>query len=112
VTDFNFTKVIKATRKPHQCEQCGTTIKVGSTAHHVVGSYYRDFYSYRVHPECEAAGIAYAKMTGCWGEDFMWFQHCLEERDDKLWLLEHHPIVAERLGLFEWQAAEEAEAAE
>lgn len=99
MTDFSVSKIIKATRKPHNCEQCGKAIDVGSTAHYAAGSYYRDFYRYHVHPECEAAGIAYAKMTGCWGEDFMWFQHQLEERDDKLWLLENHPVVAERLGL-------------
>lgn len=99
MTDFSVSKIIKATRKPHTCEQCGTEIEVASTCHYFTGSYFRDFYSHHVHLECEAAGIAYAKMSGCWGEDFMWFQHSLEEQEDKSWLLEHHPIVAARLGL-------------
>jgi rRNA maturation protein Nop10 len=112
MTDFHRDSTVKATRKLHHCEHCGTAIEIGSPAHYSVGSYYGDFYRSYQHVECRAAGMAYAEMTDCWGEDFMWFQHNLDEREDKLWLLEEHPIVAERLGLPEWLAEQEVEAAE
>lgn len=97
--DFHNHRTIKATRKRHVCEQCGKWIEAGSPAEYETGSYFGEFYSGHQHVECRAAGIAYAEMSGCWGEDFMWFQHQLEDPDDKAWLLEHHPVVAERLGL-------------
>jgi len=97
--DFHHERVIKSTRGVHVCEQCGTVIEIGSKAYHHAGVYWGDFYSSYQHVECQAAGNAYAEMTGCWGEDYMWFQHQLEDRDDELWLLENYPIVAGRLGL-------------
>lgn len=99
MSDFHSERTIKATRKKHECEQCGKAIEVGAPAYHHSGVYYGDFYCSYQHVECQAAGNAYAEMTGCWGEDYMWFQHGLSERDDELWLLENHPIVAGRLGL-------------
>lgn len=109
MTNFNRNRTIKATRKLHCCEQCGKVIEIGSAAMYSVGSHYGDFYRTYEHVECHDAGMAYAMLSDCWGEDFMWFQYNLEEREDKLWLLEEHPIVAERLGLPEWLAEQEAE---
>ena len=98
--DFHSGRTIKATRKPHECEQCGRKIETGSPAYYAAGKYDGYFYTQYEHIECHAAGMAYAEETGLWGEEFTWFQHsdCAREEFGP-WLLEHHPIVAERLNI-------------
>ena len=100
MSDFHNSKTVK-TKKIHRCEQCGTAIDAGETCTSATGSYCGDFYSYYIHPECEAAGQAYAKLTGYWGEEYTWFQHAETEISDWEWMAENHPIVAKRLG---WDA--------
>ena len=95
MSDFQSSTTIKRTRKPHACEHFEQTIEAGSPAHKISGRY-EDFYCIYTHVECEAAGIEWAQNTGCWGEEFMWLNQ-IDEREDFLWLLEDHPIVAERL---------------
>ena len=99
MSDFHSERKISQTRKPHECQQCGKIIDAGMPAIKGSGSYFGDLYSQYEHIECYAAGRAYAKISGCWGEDYMWFQHGLEELEDKLWLLDEYPVVAARLGL-------------
>jgi hypothetical protein len=99
--DFHSGRTIKAIRKPHECEHCGRQIEVGSPAEYGSGKYDGYFYTHYQHIECREAGIAYAKETGLWGEEFTWFQHADSDMraDFGPWLLEHHPIVAERLNI-------------
>lgn len=98
IDDFHSNKTIKATRKVHECEQCGRKIDIGSPAIYGAGRFDGYFYTQHQHIECHAAGIAYAEETGLWGEEFTWFQH--SERDGFAdWLLENHPTVADRLNI-------------
>lgn len=99
--DFHSGRELRATRKPHACEQCGRNIETGSPAYYAAGKYDGYFYTQYEHVECRAAGMAYAEETGLWGEDFTWFQHADSDMraDFGPWLLEHHPIVAERLNI-------------
>lgn len=97
--DFHTSSPIKSVRKAHQCEQCGRNILVGEPAVKGCGKFDGNFYSTYQHPECQEAGLAYAELTGCYGEHAAWFQHDDLEREDKLWLLDNHPIVAARLRL-------------
>jgi hypothetical protein len=99
MTDLYSERTIKATRKQHYCEQCGRAIEVGSPAHYAFGIYDGDTYSTHTHVECHAAARAYAELNDAWGEDFPWFQHMDRDVDWTGWLLEHHPIVAERLNI-------------
>jgi hypothetical protein len=78
---------------------CGRLIKVGVTAIKAAGRYYGDFYTNHQHPECHAAGLAYAKETDLWGDEFTWFQHTEMHRELEVWLLDNHPIVAARMNL-------------
>ncbi|MDK1386325.1 hypothetical protein QN224_12995 [Sinorhizobium sp. 8-89] len=99
MTNLHSDRVIKATRKPHFCEQCGRRIEVGSPAHYAFGVYYGDSYSTHTHVECHAAAHAYAELSNSWGEDYPWFQHMDRDVDWTDWLLENHPVVAERLNI-------------
>jgi len=69
---FHSTRDIKAVRKEHVCEHCLTKIAIGEPAINAAGVYDGDFYSYYVHPECEAWGTDYAKRGDLWGDEYVW----------------------------------------
>ncbi|MGJ7039172.1 hypothetical protein J2Y63_002427 [Shinella sp. BE166] len=100
MTDFWSSKSIKAVSKHHCCEQCGKRVEAGSRAEYTFGKYEGDVFGTYTHPECYAAANAYADLNGLYGEEYPWFQHMDEtEHDLGPWLREHHPIVADRLGI-------------
>lgn len=102
MSDLHFSRQIKAVRVKQRCEQCGTTILPGEPAHYAFGKYANETYSYYCHQECRLAGRAFAELNGLWGEDYPWFQHMEDgEFAHHAWLLENHPIVAERMGIAE-----------
>ncbi len=91
-------KAIKAVRKPHCCEQCNTMIQAGEPAHYDFGIWDGYAFSTWVHPECRAAAHEYATLNDLWFEDYPWFQHMDDsEHEHHGWLLEKHPVVAQRL---------------
>jgi hypothetical protein len=97
-------RVIKATRKPHVCEQCGRRIEIGSPSHYRTGVWEGHFYAEHAHVECHEAAWEYATLNDLWGEEFPWFQH-MDDRDHHDWLLEKHPIVAGRLNIIDERTA-------
>jgi hypothetical protein len=100
MSDYGKTRQIKSTRKEHGCEGCNHKIPGGSPAVYAFGRWDGYTYSYHRHIECAAAQDAFAEEHGMGGEEYPWFNHCeltLEEATP--FLLEHHPIVAQRLGL-------------
>jgi hypothetical protein len=100
MTDFHSSRTIKATRRNHSCDQCGKTIFQGCPAEYGSGKYDGNIYSVYTHVECHAAAVEYAKINGLYGEDWPWFQHMEDsEHEHHAWLLEKHPIVADRLNI-------------
>lgn len=100
MSEFNGIRDIKATRKAHVCEQCCKDIEAGSSAHYNAGKWDGEFYATYTHVECHAAALEFAKLNDLWGEEWPWFQHMEDsEFEHHSWLLEHHPIVADRLGI-------------
>lgn len=104
---FHNTRKINKTRKPHRCGMCGTIIEKGSEATYSAGNCQGDFYTHHEHVECHVAGLGYAAMTKQWGEDYIFFQHECRSDLDQVWLKNHHPIVAGRLGLYEVEQDDE-----
>jgi 8-oxo-dGTP pyrophosphatase MutT (NUDIX family) len=93
-------KLVKAVRKAHCCEQCNTMINVGEPAKYNFGIWEGYPFSAYVHLECKEAADAYAELNDLWFEDYPWFQFMdNSEHDHHAWLLENHPIVAARLGV-------------
>jgi hypothetical protein len=91
---------IKAVRKVHVCEQCNRKIDVGSPAQYQFGIWEGEPFGTYVHPECHAAAHAYAELNDLWFEDYPWFQFMdNSEHDHHAWLLENHPVVADRLNI-------------
>lgn len=98
--DFHSNRTVKATRRPHVCEQCGKAIDAGSPAMYASGKYEGYIYSTYTHVECHAAASAFAKANDLYGEEWPWFR----EMDDSEfqhheWLFDEHPVVAARLGI-------------
>ena len=98
MSDFASCKDIKAVRKPHECQQCGREVSVGSPARYSCGRWDGYFFGGYTHIECHNAAHEYATDNGLWGEEYPWFQH-MDDREHRHhgWLLEKHPVVAERL---------------
>jgi hypothetical protein len=93
-------KNIKAVRKAHRCEQCNTDIAVGESAHYAFGVWEGEPFGTYTHPECQGAAQAYAELNDLWFEDYPWFQFMDDsEHDHHVWLLENHPVVADRLNI-------------
>ncbi len=91
-------KEIKAVRKAHVCEQCNTMIEVGQPASYSFGIWEGEPCSVYTHPECTVAARQYAEINDLWFEDYPWFQYMdNSEHEHHPWLLEKHPVVAERL---------------
>ena len=89
---------IKSTRKVHQCESCGKPIKIGSPAEYWAGNCDGDFYSCHWHVECRAAEVAINDLNDAWGDEYCGIDFYMEEPSNRAWLIESHPIVAERMG--------------
>ena len=93
-------KDIKSVRKAHVCEQCNTKIEVGQPAHYCFGIYEGEPYGLYTHHECKDAAREYAELNDMWFEDYPWFKHMDDsEYGHHGWLLEKHPVVAERLNI-------------
>lgn len=100
MTYLHSERVIRATSKRHACVQCGEMIEAGSPAHYAFGVYEDGPYSIYVHIECHNAAHDYATLNDMWGEEWPFFQHMEDsEFEHHGWLLENHPVVAERLNI-------------
>lgn len=98
MSDVHSKRCIKAIRKAQHCYQCDRRMEVGEPAEYAFGGYKGDVYSSYAHPECDKAAHEFAELNDMWGEEFPYFPEMDDsEYDHHGWLLEHHPIVAERL---------------
>lgn len=97
MTEFD-SSVVRKSRKAHRCEQCNKLTEIGAPYQRRVGVWDGDFYAVAAHVECHAAALAYATLHGCWGDEYPFFSDGDHEYADKVWMVEEHPIVAERLG--------------
>lgn len=86
-------------RKRHCCDECTTMIAVGeryAAQAYVDG----EFRVYKAHVECREAQIEYLDLCGIgYDDDPSNLCNGLDTREDREWILEKHPIVAERLGI-------------
>jgi hypothetical protein len=90
---------IKSVRKARRCDACRRTINIGESALKLAGHWDGDFWAQTVHVECRAAEIELNKLNDVRdGDEWMNIGNDMET-DDWLWLVEDHPIVAERMGI-------------
>lgn len=89
---------IKAIRKARPCDACKQTVTVGEPAISWAGVTDGDFYAVIWHPECRAAELALNKLHGSYPDE--WISLGFEvDSEDYPYLMEEHPVVAERMGL-------------
>lgn len=90
---------VKAVRKPGLCDVCSRMVEAGQPAVRWAGITDGQFDTSLYHPECRAAEIALNKLHGTdrWGDD--WMSLSDTDWEDWRWLVEEHPVVAERKGI-------------
>lgn len=98
MAEFFTERNIKATRKDHRCEGCGTSIGAGEPAWYFSQKHDGDFFAAHYHPECRAAEIALNNLRGTYDGEWDSLYEIADEREDVEWLVEKHPIVAVRMG--------------
>lgn len=102
MAEFYSSRAIKATRKRHICESCGTAIEIGHPAQYAACKQDGEFFAWYNHPECLAAEKAWNDEADYRGDEYCWLW---QVRDDEYseqwiaWLIEHHPIAAALLRL-------------
>lgn len=96
---FHTETPVKAVRKRHCCDGCGKHIEIGQSAVRWAGLTDGDFGTCIYHPECRAAELAYnLDVLGYLYLDD-WYPISEIEHEDWPWLIESHPVVAERMGI-------------
>jgi hypothetical protein len=86
-------------RKAHICDQCRRRIEQGVLHWYTAGVIDGDFSTYREHFECRAAWYTLnIELRDCDdGAPFL-CDDDNHEADDRLWMREQFPVVADRLG--------------
>lgn len=89
---------VKAVRTDARCVGCHRAIELGQPAIRWAGLTDGDFGTAVYHPDCRAAEIALNRLNSSWHPD-EWIPISDLDREDRDWLLGHHPTVAARMGL-------------
>lgn len=86
-------------RKRHVCNECRRFIEPGEVYRRQV-YIDGDFHTYKAHVECYRACLDYNAIIGSTYDDEMYpLDECLNEKEDRDWLKEKFPNVAERMGI-------------
>jgi len=89
---------IKAIRKSRPCEGCNVRLETGEPALGCAGIGYDGFWAAAYHAECRAAEIALNLLHRT--RDYEWMNLSADmEWEDWPWLIEKHPLVADRMGV-------------
>ena len=102
MSDFHSSEKRRAA-KAHICAHCRKSIDPGVLHWASAQVHEGDFHAYREHFECKAAwatlNFDLRGMDRSEGAPFLFDDD--NEEDDRLWMIEAYPVVAERLG---WSA--------
>lgn len=99
---FNNRHLVKAVRKAHRCDNCRQQIEIGQPSVISSGVHDGDFYSFRVHPECDDLWNAIYRELDAWeGMDIDTLEALGLGRDEWVPALKEyakeHPVAVERL---------------
>lgn len=91
--------VIYTAKKKHLCNECRRIIKPSERYRRQV-YIDGDFHTYKAHEDCSEASLEYNHLIGTGYDDEMYpLDECLNEKEDRDWLKEKFPNVAERMGI-------------
>ena len=92
-------KAVKAVRKPGRCDACMQMVEIGQPAVRWAGITDGQFDTSLYHPECRAAEIALNRLHHTYRWQDEWIGLSDIDWEDWRWLVEEHPVVAERKGI-------------
>lgn len=87
-------------RKQHVCEHCRKVIETGALHWYTAGMIEGEFTTYREHFECRSAWytLNFELRSCAYDEGAPFLADDEHEEDDRAWMREQFPKVAERLG--------------
>lgn len=89
-------RLIKSIRKARPCHGCNKLLEAGQSALECAGVGYDGFWAAAYHTECRAAEVAINRLHRT--RDDEWISlFCDLEWEDWPWLIDEHPVVAERM---------------
>lgn len=109
MTFFSETQV-KAVRKAHRCDGCGTAIEVGSPAVRWAGVTDGDFGAAVYHTDCRAAEVDLNQYILGHQHGDEWLPLSEIDDEDRVWLIGAYPAVARRMRFVAAPIALETEA--
>lgn len=92
-------KAVKAVRKANRCDACSQMVEIGQPAVRWAGVQDGEFHSLLYHPECRAAEIELNDLRETVRNHDDWVGLFDLDWEDWRWLVEKHPVVAERKGI-------------
>lgn len=99
MSDFFGDRVIRKTRKQHQCESCHGMIPAGSKTNYAASVQDGQFFAWYQHLDCKKAEYAWNKMQDLYDDEWMWLWQIFDENEptDIAWLVSEYPSVAGRM---------------
>ncbi len=92
MTDFHCQSEHVA-RKDHRCGFCDATIKKGERYSNSTGVFEGDFFVWKEHLDCRAAGLESMRLSG---EDFYQSMWNMDD-EDRAWIKQDYPTIFERM---------------
>lgn len=92
MTDF-YNETEQVARKPHWCDFCGAAIEKGERYSKATGVFEGDFFTWKEHLDCKAAGLERMKLTG----EYIYESLANMEDEDRAWIKQEYPAIFERL---------------
>jgi hypothetical protein len=92
MTDFH-SQSEHVARKDHLCDFCSTAIKKGERYSNSTGVFEGDFFVWKEHLDCRAAGLESMRLSGDYSYESMW------NMDDEVraWIKQDYPTIFERM---------------
>jgi hypothetical protein len=79
-------------RKPHVCDFCGTAIEKGEGYSKAIGVFEGDFFVWKQHLDCRAAGLERMELSG----EYTYESLANMEDEDRAWIKQDYPAIFER----------------
>ena len=79
--------------KPHRCDFCSTAIEKGERYSRSAGVFEGDFFVWKEHLDCRAAGLELMELSG----EYSYHPLSDLEDEDRVWIKQDYPTIFARM---------------